>query len=204
MLTLCLSLGPPTLCTPPPVVPGSSLGSARPSACPSPAQAHHSRAPGSACPGEHGQAQRVQWAVMAARISDRSPSPRPRSPSGGAGLSPGSGPAITRPQRWWMDREVLLVTPTPSLQPQPNRQTVPRQGPGPLPPRVRRRVKLQGQRTSRLPLRQGQLALAKSPRRPLGSIGHFCRLRRDHLAPPGRPSASRGTGARAPPSGEDG
>ena len=124
---------------------------------------------GSAGPGDRSRAQRVQWAVMAARIPGRSPSARPTP------LQAAQAPPLARVQPppghsdgGWTARSSEPHPPlTFSLNPQASRAEA-----SPASSSTSGTAgKAQGQRTPRLPLRQGQPSLAKSPRRPLGSIG---------------------------------
>ena len=152
--------------------------------------------PGSAGPGDRSRAQRVQWAVMAARIPGRSPSPRPTplqaeqaSPLARVQPSPGHSDG------GWTARSSGPHPPlTFSLNPQASRAEA-----SPASSSTSGTAgKAQGQRTPCLTLRQGQPSLAKSPRRPRGRSGFLPPL--PGLPPtPGRPAVSPPSGARAPP-----
>ena len=153
-------------------------------ACAPPQHRRITPGPRSLCPGELGQAERVQWVVTAVRISDRSPPPPPPFPFRGADLSPGSGPAVIRPQRWWMDQGALRVTPAPSPSALTGKLCQGR-APGLL---------FHGSSKDRehpcLPCGRGSLLWQNPQGRHWGRAGFSAASRPDHLPPPGRPSVS--------------
>ena len=147
--------------------------------------------PGSAGPGDRSRAQRVQWAVMAARIPGRSPSPRPTplqaeqaSPLARVQPSPGHSDG------GWTARSSGPHPPlTFSLNPQASRAEA-----SPASSSTSGTAgKAQGQRTPCLPCGRGSL-LWQSPQGGHGVDRVFCRPcpdRRPHRGGPPVPSERR-------------